>query len=35
MAGVDILLIGTNDLTMELGIPGEFTHPKVVAAYET
>lgn len=35
VAGVDILLIGTNDLTMELGIPGEFTHPKVVAAYET
>jgi 2-keto-3-deoxy-L-rhamnonate aldolase RhmA len=32
--GVDILLIGTNDLTMELGIPGELTHDKVVAAYE-
>jgi 2-keto-3-deoxy-L-rhamnonate aldolase RhmA len=32
--GVDVLLIGTNDLTMELGIPGEFGHAKVVAAYE-
>jgi 2-keto-3-deoxy-L-rhamnonate aldolase RhmA len=32
--GVDVLLIGTNDLSMELGIPGEFGHAKVVAAYE-
>lgn len=32
--GVDVLLIGTNDLTMELGeVP--FTDPRVVAAYET
>lgn len=31
--GVDVLLIGTNDLTMELGeVP--FTDPKVVTAYE-
>jgi 2-keto-3-deoxy-L-rhamnonate aldolase RhmA len=33
--GVDALLIGTNDLCMELGIPGEIGHPKVVEAYET
>jgi len=33
--GVDVLLIGTNDLTAELGIPGEFGHAKAVAAYET
>jgi 2-keto-3-deoxy-L-rhamnonate aldolase RhmA len=32
--GVDVLLIGTSDLTMELGIPGEFGHDKVVAAYQ-
>jgi len=31
--GVDVLLIGTNDLSMELGIPGELGHDKVVAAY--
>ncbi len=33
--GVDSLLIGTNDLCMELGVPGELDHPKVVEAYET
>jgi 4-hydroxy-2-oxoheptanedioate aldolase len=33
--GVDVLLIGTNDLTMELGIPGQFGHAKVAAAYES
>ena len=33
--GVDALLIGTNDLCMELGIPGDVGHPKVVEAYET
>jgi 2-keto-3-deoxy-L-rhamnonate aldolase RhmA len=32
--GVDVLLIGTNDLAMELGIPGQFSHEKIVAAYE-
>lgn len=32
--GVDALLIGTSDLTMEMGIPGQFDHPDVVAAYE-
>jgi 2-keto-3-deoxy-L-rhamnonate aldolase RhmA len=32
--GIDGLLIGTNDLAMEMGIPGEFTHAGIVAAYE-
>jgi len=33
--GVDVLLIGTNDLCAEMGIPGKFTDPKVEAAYKT
>ncbi len=33
--GVDALLIGTSDLTAELGVPGQLDHPDVVAAYET
>jgi 4-hydroxy-2-oxoheptanedioate aldolase len=32
--GVDAVLIGTNDLATELGIPGQFDHPTIVAAYE-
>jgi len=32
--GVDVLLIGTNDLAMEMGIPGQFAHEKIVDAYE-
>ena len=32
--GVDVLLIGTNDLTLEMGIPGQYEHPRVVQAYE-
>jgi 2-keto-3-deoxy-L-rhamnonate aldolase RhmA len=35
LPGVDALLIGTADLTAEMGIPGQVTHPDVVAAYET
>ena len=31
--GVDALLIGTNDLCFEMGIPGEFNDPKVADAY--
>jgi 2-keto-3-deoxy-L-rhamnonate aldolase RhmA len=31
--GVDVLLIGTNDLCCEMGIPGKFTDPKVEDAY--
>ncbi|MCY4592344.1 MAG: aldolase/citrate lyase family protein [Alphaproteobacteria bacterium] len=33
--GIDALLIGTNDLCMEMGIPGEIGHPDVVEAYRT
>jgi len=33
--GVDILLIGSNDLCTELGIPGQLRHPKLREAYET
>ncbi|MDP6692537.1 MAG: aldolase/citrate lyase family protein [Alphaproteobacteria bacterium] len=33
--GVDVLLIGTNDLCAEMGIPGQYDHDDVVAAYET
>lgn len=32
--GVDMLLIGTNDLCTELGIPGQIRHPDIVQAYE-
>jgi 4-hydroxy-2-oxoheptanedioate aldolase len=31
--GIDVLLIGTNDLCAELGIPGDFTNERVVEAY--
>jgi 2-keto-3-deoxy-L-rhamnonate aldolase RhmA len=33
--GIDVVLIGSNDLAAEMGIPGEFAHPRIVAAYET
>src|SRR3954451_18757300 len=33
--GIDGLLIGTSDLTAELGISGQIGHAKVTAAYET
>ena len=32
--GVDALLIGTNDLCMEMGIPGQLDHPDIVEAYK-
>jgi 4-hydroxy-2-oxoheptanedioate aldolase len=32
--GVDVLLIGTNDLAMELGLPGELGHAEIARAYE-
>ena len=31
--GIDALLIGTNDLCMEMGIPGEFEDPRIREAY--
>ena len=35
LPGVDALLIGTADLTAEMGIPGQNEHQDVIAAYET
>ena len=32
--GIDMLLIGSNDLCTELGIPGQLRHPKLRAAFE-
>ena len=32
--GIDMLLIGSNDLCTELGIPGELRHPQLRSAYE-
>jgi len=32
--GVDVVLIGTGDLTLELGISGEYGDPRIIAAYE-
>jgi 2-keto-3-deoxy-L-rhamnonate aldolase RhmA len=33
--GIDALLIGTNDLSLEMGIPGQIGHARIKAAYET
>lgn len=32
--GLDMLLVGTNDLCNSLGVPGELDHPRVREAYE-
>lgn len=32
--GVDVLLVGSNDLAMEMGIPGQMDHPRLAEAYE-
>jgi 4-hydroxy-2-oxoheptanedioate aldolase len=32
--GVDVLLIGTNDLCIEMGVPGDLAHAKVSDAYQ-
>jgi 2-keto-3-deoxy-L-rhamnonate aldolase RhmA len=32
--GVDIVHVGSNDLATDLGVPGELTHPKVLACVE-
>jgi 2-keto-3-deoxy-L-rhamnonate aldolase RhmA len=32
--GLDILLVGANDLCLEMGIPGQLDHPRVVDAFE-
>ena len=31
--GVDVVLIGTNDLCAEMGIPGQYADPRIVDAY--
>jgi 4-hydroxy-2-oxoheptanedioate aldolase len=33
VGGIDVLLIGTNDLCVDLGIPGELGHQQVDDAY--
>ena len=33
--GIDALLIGTNDLAAEMGIPGDYGHARIAGAYET
>ena len=33
--GLDVLLIGTNDLCLEMGIPGQLDHKRVRAAFDT
>jgi 2-keto-3-deoxy-L-rhamnonate aldolase RhmA len=35
VAGLDVLLIGTNDLCLEMGIPGQLDHERVKAAFDT
>ena len=32
--GIDVLLIGSNDLCTELGIPGQLRHPRLREAYQ-
>jgi 2-keto-3-deoxy-L-rhamnonate aldolase RhmA len=32
--GIDVLLVGTNDLVLEMGLPGEIGHDRVREAYE-
>jgi len=33
VAGVDMVLLGTNDLLADLGLPGQYEHPRVREAY--
>jgi len=33
--GVDALMMGPMDLSLELGIPGDLRHPRILAAYDT
>jgi 2-keto-3-deoxy-L-rhamnonate aldolase RhmA len=35
VSGVDVLLIGTNDLTSDMGIAGQFRHPDIVKAIQS
>lgn len=34
VAGIDALMVGTNDLTVDMGIPGHYGHKRVNEAYE-
>jgi 4-hydroxy-2-oxoheptanedioate aldolase len=34
VTAIDVLLIGTNDLAMEMGIPGDLGHPEIARAYD-
>jgi 2-keto-3-deoxy-L-rhamnonate aldolase RhmA len=34
IAGIDALLVGTNDLVLEMGLPGQLGHERVREAYE-
>jgi 4-hydroxy-2-oxoheptanedioate aldolase len=34
VASVDVLLVGTNDLAMDMGLPGEVGHAEIAHAYE-
>jgi 2-keto-3-deoxy-L-rhamnonate aldolase RhmA len=34
VAGIDALLMGTNDLCLEMQIPGQLDHPRVVSAMD-
>jgi 2-keto-3-deoxy-L-rhamnonate aldolase RhmA len=33
--GIDVLFIGTSDLSSELGVAGQMGHPKIIDAYDT
>jgi len=33
--GIDVVMIGTNDLALAMGVPQQFGHARVVEAYET
>ncbi len=35
VSGIDVLLVGTSDLTADMGIAGQIGHPRVQAAYAT
>ena len=34
VAGIDAVMVGPADLSISLGVPGEFQHPKMVEAME-
>lgn len=35
VAGVDVVMVGPADLSISLGVPGDFTHPSMVQAIES